>query len=236
MQILNGEKDQENEKEKVSPTKDAIPPQNGVKIDSGVMVEDEESAEKKNATSPRTVNVTSALELEMVQERLRQRDSEIRVLLRMLKQERKRASRAEFSMRAAGMEVEAVSPVSPDRLSPLRLAREVEEEREGVIAPVLAIKTTRNSMSLSSEPAALTATGSSRLGDSFSLSSEAHARVRRREEAHEGKGRDTAGNNRGAAGNDRGNGLLSQELGEGGGADKSSSSETLEWREALKAG
>jgi len=63
------------------------------------------------------------LELELVQERLRHRDGEINILLRSLKQERKRASRAEGALSAAGVPIRAVSPVSPDRVSPVRLSR-----------------------------------------------------------------------------------------------------------------
>ncbi len=80
------------------------------------------------------------LELEMLQERLRQRDSEIRILLRIMKQERKRADRAEASLGAAGGRVRPVSPVSPDRLSPLRLARSVEGSVAPTPTPVSAAK------------------------------------------------------------------------------------------------
>ena len=81
------------------------------------------------------------LELEMVQDRLRQRDSEIRILLRMMKQERKRADRAEASLGAAGGRIRPVSPVSPDRVSPLRLARSMEGSIAPTPAPVSATKT-----------------------------------------------------------------------------------------------
>lgn len=68
-------------------------------------------------------DVTLKLELELLQERLHQRDGEIGILLRMLKQERKRADRAEASLAATGAIVRSISPASPDRLSPVRLAR-----------------------------------------------------------------------------------------------------------------
>ena len=82
------------------------------------------------------------LELEMFQERLRQRDGEINVLLRMLKQERKRASRAEEALTAAGIPMRTVSPASPDRLSPVHLSRKkskfsserFEASKEGLVA------------------------------------------------------------------------------------------------------
>ena len=66
---------------------------------------------------------SNKLELEMIRDRLLQRDSEISILLRMLKQERKRADRAEYSLKTAGLEIRSISPVSPDRVSPVRLAR-----------------------------------------------------------------------------------------------------------------
>ena len=69
--------------------------------------------------------MSAALERELLHSRLEQRDGEIRILLRMMKQERKRADRAESALNAAGLGVRAVSPASPDRLSPLRLARTV---------------------------------------------------------------------------------------------------------------
>lgn len=72
------------------------------------------------------------LEVELLENRLHQRDDEIRILLRMLKQERKRANRAESSLNTAGMTVRSISPVSPDRLSPLRLARSVRDPSTGV--------------------------------------------------------------------------------------------------------
>ncbi len=79
----------------------------------------------------------------MLQERLRQRDSEIRILLRMMKQERKRADRAEASLGAAGGRVLPVSPVSPDRLSPMRLAA---RSVEGSVAPTTTpVSVTRSS-------------------------------------------------------------------------------------------
>lgn len=68
-------------------------------------------------------DTNTALELEMLNDRLQQRDSEIRILLRMMKQERKRADRAEFSLRNAGIQIRSVSPASPDRISPMRLGR-----------------------------------------------------------------------------------------------------------------
>jgi len=63
------------------------------------------------------------LELEMFQERLCQRDREINVLLHTLKQERKRADRAEGALTVAGIPMRTVSPASPDRLSPVHLSK-----------------------------------------------------------------------------------------------------------------
>ncbi len=54
------------------------------------------------------------LELELVQERLRLRDGKNNILLRSLKEERKRASHAEGALSAAGVPIRAVSSVSPD--------------------------------------------------------------------------------------------------------------------------
>ena len=68
-------------------------------------------------------DVSLRLELELLQDRLRQRDGEIAVVLRMLKQERKRAGSAETALALAGAAIRSVSPVSPDRLSPVRLAK-----------------------------------------------------------------------------------------------------------------
>lgn len=89
------------------------------------------TSKETDATIPTTTaeqqgpDVTSLLEMEILHKRLQQRDAEIRILLRLMKQERKRADRAEAALNTAGMEVRSVSPASPDRLSPLRLARSV---------------------------------------------------------------------------------------------------------------
>lgn len=78
---------------------------------------------RESSMNDRDPDITLKLEVEMGQDRLRQRDREIGILLRMLKQERKRADRAEVALAASGAIVRSVSPASPDRLSPLRLAK-----------------------------------------------------------------------------------------------------------------
>lgn len=109
-------------------------------------------------------DVSAALEREFLHSRLEQRDGEIRILLRMMKQERKRADRAESALNAAGMGVRAVSPASPDRLSPLRLARTMGVART-VGVPTAATPTVQGSIkgSLLSSSAAEHSNSSSRM-------------------------------------------------------------------------
>lgn len=77
----------------------------------------------KESESIQDHDVSLRLELEMLQDRLHQRDREIGIVLHMLKQERKRTDRAEAALAAGGVTVRSVSPASPNRLSPVRLAR-----------------------------------------------------------------------------------------------------------------
>lgn len=92
-------------------------------IDPETKTRSQESKRKSRSPVVQDRDAILKLELEMIQERLRQRDGEINILLRMLKQERKRADRAEGALSVAGVPVRTVSPVSPDRLSPVRLSR-----------------------------------------------------------------------------------------------------------------
>ena len=151
------------------------------------------------------------LELEMLQERLRQRDSEIRILLRMMKQERKRADRAEASLGAAGGRVQPVSPVSPDRVSPLRLARSVE----GSIAPT---------------PTPVSATNTSALGNQEGDDDRTPGGG---DEGKSLRGAEVAGGGGVGSG---GGGHGSQVGGAGVSASVSTSSGDGEWKAALKAG
>ena len=88
---------------------------------SGARTESPE--ERKKSPVVQDQDAILKLELEMIQARLHQRDGEIGILLRTLKQERKRADRAERVLAGAGIPVRTVSPASPDRLSPVRLSR-----------------------------------------------------------------------------------------------------------------
>lgn len=96
--------------------------------------EEESTAPTTETVQQQGPDATAALELELLHNRLQQRDAEIRILLRLMKQERKRANRAEAALSSAGVEVRAVSPVSPDRLSPLRLARSIGATSAGSVS------------------------------------------------------------------------------------------------------
>ena len=65
--------------------------------------------------------VMSDAELQQLRELLQQRDNEINVLLKILKQERRRANEAESALKEAGLAVERKRPPSPilGRTSPL---------------------------------------------------------------------------------------------------------------------
>lgn len=65
--------------------------------------------------------VMSDTELQMLKELLKQRNDEINVLLKMLKQERRRANEAESTLKDAGLAMEKKRPPSPilGRTSPL---------------------------------------------------------------------------------------------------------------------
>ena len=79
--------------------------------------------EEKRSDIVQDRDVSLELELEMLKDRLHQRDKEIVIVLRMLKQERKRADIAEMALAEEGATLRPVSPASPDHLSPIRLAR-----------------------------------------------------------------------------------------------------------------
>ena len=151
------------------------------------------------------------LELEMLQDRLRQRDSEIRILLRMMKQERKRADRAEASLSAAGGRIRPVSPVSPDRVSPLRLGRSVE----GSVAPT---------------PTPVSAAPASALGSEGSRGVDRTSVLQGVGEGNSLRGAEVAG------GNDSGDGRGSRMAKTGVSVSTSSSSTDEGWKAALKAG
>ena len=160
-------------------------------------------------------DATATLELELLQNRLQQRDAEIRILLRLMKQERKRANRAEAALSSAGMEVRATSPASPDRLSPLRLARSIGATAAG------SVSTTESSL----EGSLLVAEGSRTSESGLGVS------VDSRESA--GGVRVSAGGERVNAGVERVNavGLLKVDN-----SNSSTGMESAEWKAALKAG
>lgn len=80
--------------------------------------------------------VMSDGELQQLRELLQQRDDEINVLLKILKQERQRANEAESALKEAGLSVERKRPPSPilGRTSPLRVEGPVPESMISMVS------------------------------------------------------------------------------------------------------
>ena len=80
--------------------------------------------------------VISDGELQQLRELLQQRDDEINVLLKILKQERRRANEAESALKEAGLSVEKRRPSSPilGRTSPLRVDGPVPESMISMVS------------------------------------------------------------------------------------------------------
>ena len=80
--------------------------------------------------------VTSDTELQQLRELLQQRDDEINVLLKILKQERQRANEAELALKEAGVSMERKRPPSPilGRTSPLRVDGPVPESMISMVS------------------------------------------------------------------------------------------------------
>ena len=80
--------------------------------------------------------VTSDAELQQLRELLQQRDDEINVLLKILKQERRRANEAESALKEASLAVERKRPPSPilGRTSPLRVDGPVPESMISMVS------------------------------------------------------------------------------------------------------
>ncbi len=86
--------------------------------------------------SKKKERVISDGELQELRELLRQRDDEINVLLKILKQERRRANEAESALKEAGLSVERKRPPSPilGRTSPLRVDGPVPESMISMVS------------------------------------------------------------------------------------------------------
>lgn len=80
--------------------------------------------------------VPSDAELEQLRELLQQRDDEINVLLKILKQERQRANEAESALKEAGLSMERKRPPSPilGQTSPLRVDGPVPESMISMVS------------------------------------------------------------------------------------------------------
>ena len=80
--------------------------------------------------------VTSDAELQRLRELLQQRDDEINVLLKMLKQERRRAREAELALKEAGVAVDRKRPPSPilGRTSPLEVKGHVPDTMTSLVS------------------------------------------------------------------------------------------------------
>lgn len=80
--------------------------------------------------------VMSDGELQQLRELLQQRDDEINVLLKILKQERRRANEAESALKEAGLSVERKRPPSPilGRTSPLQMEGPVPESMISMVS------------------------------------------------------------------------------------------------------
>ena len=80
--------------------------------------------------------VISDGELQQLRELLQQRDDEINVLLKILKQERRRANEAESALKEAGLSVEKRRPSSPilGRTSPLQVDGPVPESMISMVS------------------------------------------------------------------------------------------------------
>ena len=80
--------------------------------------------------------VTSDAELQQLRELLQQRDDEINVLLKILKQERRRANEAESALKEAGVAVERKRPLSPilGRTSPLQVEGPVPDSMISMVS------------------------------------------------------------------------------------------------------
>ena len=86
--------------------------------------------------SSKKERVASDGELQQLRELLQQRDDEINVLLKILKQERRRANEAESALKEAGLSVEKRRPPSPilGRTSPLRVEGPVPESMISMVS------------------------------------------------------------------------------------------------------
>jgi hypothetical protein len=86
--------------------------------------------------SKKKERVISDGELQELRELLQQRDDEINVLLKILKQERRRANEAESALKEAGLSVERKRPPSPilGRTSPLRVDGPVPESMISMVS------------------------------------------------------------------------------------------------------
>ena len=80
--------------------------------------------------------VTSDAELQQLRELLQQRDDEINILLKILKQERRRANEAESALKETGLAVERKRPPSPilGRTSPLQVDGPVPESMISMVS------------------------------------------------------------------------------------------------------
>ena len=80
--------------------------------------------------------VTSDAELQRLRDLLQQRDDEINVLLKMLKQEKRRAAEAEAALKDAGMAIDKRRPLSPvlGRTSPIQVEGPIPDSMTSLVS------------------------------------------------------------------------------------------------------
>ena len=138
--------------------------------------EDEQQTSTAERVSDKGGGVTSDLELQRLRDLLQQRDDEINVLLKMLKQERRRAGEAEVALKEAGLSLDKKSRSSPilGRTSPIQVEGPVPNSMMSLVKAGR-LSASRDSAIGSAVSTRIHTTGTPQMGSSSSGEQSSHS-------------------------------------------------------------